>query len=307
MALLICAPDRSNERLAADLAKRLPGVDVRIWPDVGEPTDIEFAVLWKHPKGLIQDLPNLKAISSLGAGIEHLVSDPDIPATLPIGRLAGPKLATDMATWLVGQVIAHWRDFSRFKDHQANKQWQPWAPMGQARVGVLGMGAMGTRTAKAFQALGFEVGGYSISGHGPESVTMHTGPQGLMTLAAQSDYLICLLPLTEKTHGILNKSLMANMPHGSVLINVGRGAHLVEPDLLQALELGRPAHAILDVFATEPLPKDHAFWAHPQITLSPHCAALTDSAEAADLAAQSYQNVMAGQPPLGQVKLSAGY
>lgn len=307
MALLICAPDRSNERLAADLAKRLPGVDVRIWPDFGDPTDIEFALLWKHPKGLIQDLPNLKAISSLGAGIEHLLNDPDIPATLPFGRLAGPKLATDMATWLVGQVIAHWRDFARFKDHQANKQWQPWAPMGQARVGVLGMGAMGTQTAKAFQALGFEVGGYSISGHGPESVTMHTGPQGLVTLAAQSDYLICLLPLTEKTHGILNKSLMTNMPHGSVLINVGRGAHLVEPDLLQALELGRPAHAILDVFATEPLPKDHAFWAHPKITLSPHCAALTDPAEAADLAAQSYQNVMAGQPPLGHVKLSAGY
>ncbi|HEY7907080.1 MAG TPA: glyoxylate/hydroxypyruvate reductase A [Wenzhouxiangella sp.] len=307
MALLICAPDRSNERLASDLAKRLPGVDVRIWPDVGEPTDIEFALLWKHPKGLVQTLPNLKAISSLGAGIEHLVSDPDIPATLPLGRLAGPKLAMDMATWLVGQVIAHWRDFARFKTHQANKQWQPWAPTEQASVGILGMGAMGAQTAKAFQALGFEVGGYSISGHGPESVTMHTGAQGLMTLAAQSDYLICLLPLTKKTHGILNQSLMASMRHGSVLINVGRGAHLVESDLLQALEVGRPAHAILDVFATEPLPKDHAFWAHPQITLSPHCAALTDPTEAADLAAQSYQNVMAGQAPLGQVKLNEGY
>lgn len=307
MALLICAPDRSNERLGADLAKRLPGVDVRIWPDVGEPTDIEFALLWKHPKGLVQTLPNLKAISSLGAGIEHLIRDPDIPANLPIGRLAGPKLAADMATWLVGQVVAHWRDFARFKNQQANKQWQPWAPAGQASVGILGMGAMGAQAAKAFQALGFEVGGYSISGHGPKSVTMHTGPQGLMALAAQSDYLICLLPLTEKTHGILNKSLMAHMPPGSVLINVGRGAHLVESDLLEALELGHPEHAILDVFVTEPLPKDHPFWAHPKITLSPHCAALTDPAEAADLAAQSYQNVMTGKPPLGQVKLSAGY
>jgi len=307
VALLICAPDRSNERLAADLKKRLPDVDIRIWPEVGEPADIEFAVLWKHPEGLVQTLPNLKAISSLGAGIEHLVNDPGIPKTLPIGRLAGPKLATDMATWLVGQVIAHWRDFNRFEKQQRAKEWQPWAPTDQPRVGILGMGAMGRQTAQAFQALGFEVGGYSATGQGPDSIQMHTGEPGLMALASRSDYLICLLPLTNETRGILDKTLMANMPPDSVLINVGRGAHLVEADLLEALDLGHPKHAILDVFSTEPLPHDHPFWAHPQITLSPHSAALTDPSEAADLMAQSYRDVMAGKPPLDRVDLSKGY
>ena len=307
MALLICAPDRSNERLAADLKKRLPGVDVRIWPAVGEPTDIEFALLWKHPEGLVQTLPNLKAISSLGAGIEHLVNDPDIPKTLLIGRLAGPKLARDMATWLVGQVISHWPDFNRFDNQQRAKQWQAWAPTKKPRVGILGMGAMGREAAHAFQALGFDVDGYSISGDGPESIQMHTGQTGLMTLASQSDYLICLLPLTDETRGILDKNLMAKMPRDSVLINVGRGAHLVEADLLKALDLGHPKHAILDVFSTEPLPQDHPFWTHPQIRVSPHSAALTDPSEAADLVAQSYRDVMAGKPPLGRVDLSKGY
>ena len=307
MALLICAPDRSNERLAADLKKRLPDVDVRIWPAVGEPTDIEFALLWKQPEGLVKTLPNLKAISSLGAGIEHLVNDPDIPKTLPIGRLAGPKLAADMATWLLGQVISHWRDFNRFDNQQQAKQWQAWAPTHQPRVGILGMGAMGRQAAHAFQALGFEVGGYSISGDGPESIQMHTGQTGLMMLASQSDYLICLLPLTDETRGILDKTLMGNMSENSVLINVGRGAHLVEADLLEALELGRPKHAILDVFATEPLPQDHPFWTHPNIRVSPHSAALTDPSEAADLVAQSYRDVMAGKPPLGRVDLNKGY
>lgn len=307
MALLICAPDRSNERLAADLKNRLPEVDIRIWPEMGEPADIEFALLWKHPKGLIQTLPNLKAISSLGAGIEHLLSDPDIPKTLPIGRLAGPKLANDMATWLVGQIIAHWRDFNRFGIQQQNRQWEAWAPTNTPHVGILGMGAMGRQTAQAFQALGFEVDGYSMSGAGPKSIQMHTGQTGLMTLASKSDYLICLLPLTDQTRGILDETLMGNMPANSVLINVGRGAHLVEADLLKALDLGRPKHAILDVFSTEPLPQDHPFWTHPQITVSPHSAALTDPSEAADLVAQSYQDVMAGKPPLGRVDLSRGY
>ena len=307
MAILICAPDRANDALAQDLATQLPGVDVRIWPDLGDAGDIDFAVLWKHPPDLVKSLPNLKAISSLGAGIEHLIHDPTIPADMPVGRLAGPKLAQDMATWLIGHIIADWRAFAHFQTNQASQTWAPWAPTRPARVGILGMGHMGQTTARALSTLGFETMGWRSQGEDIEGVTTYRGADGLVTMASSADYLICLLPLTPQTHGILNQDLMACMPEHSVLINVGRGAHLVEKDLIPALARGRPARAILDVFSTEPLPAQHPFWTHPQIAVSPHCAALTDPQEAGELLAASYKRVQAGQAPLGQVDLPKGY
>lgn len=307
MALLICAPDRSNDALAADLQKRLPDTEIRIWPDVGDGKDITFAVLWKHPLGLIQGLPNLRAVSSLGAGIEHLIADPDITHKLPVGRLAGPKLSEDMALWLVGRVLSDWLEFERYRDDQANRYWQPKRPDPKPVIGILGMGNMGRVAAQCFHHLGFKVEGYSLSGRAVANVTMHTGSSGLKEVAQLADYLICLLPLTEKTRDILNRDLMTQMRAGSVLINVGRGAHLNEPDLIEGLALGKPSRAILDVFGQEPLPQDHVFWTHPQIVISPHCAALTDPSEAADLIAKSYAQVMDGNPPLGQVDLNLGY
>lgn len=307
MAILICAPDRSNERLAQDLSTHLPKVDIRIWPDLGDANEIDFAVLWKHPQGLVKSLPKLKAISSLGAGIEHLINDPDIPKDMPVGRLAGPKLAHDMATWLVGRVLADWLDFKYFDQSQQQHQWAPKPPHERPVIGILGMGHMGRAAAEAFLGLGFDVIGWSMRGQGPDGIVTHQGESGLDQVVSTSDYLICLLPLTPHTRGILNARLFSNMPRGSVLINVGRGAHLIEEDLLEALVQQRPAQAILDVFTTEPLPQDHPFWSHPQITVSPHSAALTDPAEAALLLSESYQRVMAGQTPIGLVDLERGY
>jgi len=304
---LICAPDRDNQPLADDLAAHLPGVDIRLWPELGQARDIDFAVLWKHPPGLVASLPNLKAISSLGAGIEHLILDDSIPPSMPVGRLAGPKLAQDMATWLVGHVIADWRDFARFQHQQQRHEWAPWAPHRPARVGILGMGHMGRTTADALNVLGFEVLGWRHQGGEIDGVTVHRGEDGLMAMAADADYLICLLPLTPATRGILNAKLMATMPRHSVLINVGRGAHLIEEDLIEALDQGHLRRAIVDVFETEPLPEDHAFWSHQSITVSPHCAALTRPEEAAELLAQSYVRVQANKTPLGLVDLSQGY
>ena len=307
MALLICAPDRSNQTLVSDLQARLPDVDIRLWPEIGQAEDITFAVLWKHPPNLIGQLPKLKAVTSLGAGIEHLIKDPELTGEIPVGRLAGPKLAENMALWLVGRVISDWLDFHGYHKHQSEGQWQPTAPAPKPSVGILGMGQMGRCTANHFKDLGFKVSGYSLSGQGPDGITMHRGKPGLTDLAGWADYLICLLPLTSQTKHILNAELMSQMKPGSVLINVGRGDHLNEPDLLTSLSEHRPVRAILDVFSTEPLPSDHAFWSHPQITISPHCASLTDPQEAADLIARSYQNVMSGKAPLGLVDINLGY
>ena len=307
MALLIATPDRDATELARHIRERDPTIDVRIWPDSGDLSDITFVLAWKPPDGLFLQLPNLAAISSLGAGVDALTENESIPAGIPIGRLAGPRLAADMAAYLVAVVVGHWKRLPGFIENQKKQRWKPWAPALPPAVGLLGTGQMGQRSAAAFAELGFPVHGFSRSGRGPEGVEMHSGDQGLAEIAGVSDYLVNLLPLTHGTRGILDRSLFAIMKEGSTLINVGRGEHLVEEDLLEALETGRPACAVLDVFRKEPLPPGHPFWRHPRILVTPHCASITLTEEAAELAVESYRRVMAGKPPLGRVDRVRGY
>ncbi|MGY6630215.1 MAG: 2-hydroxyacid dehydrogenase [Wenzhouxiangella sp.] len=307
MALLICASDRDTSRLAARVAAMAPEIDVRNWPDIGQPEDIDFAVLWRQPPGLLAELTGLKAVSSLGAGVEHLVNDADLPAVLPLGRLAGPHLASDMAAYLVAQVLWHWKGLDRFAQQQAERCWKPWTPRHTPTIGLLGFGHLGQACARAFQALDLPVTAWTRRGQPVDGITVHSGTNGLATLAAQADYLICLLPLTDQTRGILNQRLFSAMKPDSVLINVGRGRHLVEDELVTALDQGRPALAILDVFEQEPLPTDHPFWQHPQIRITPHCSAITRSDEAAELIVESYRRVQSGLAPLGLVNRERGY
>jgi glyoxylate/hydroxypyruvate reductase len=307
MALLICAGDRDTRRLATQVASLAPDIEVQNWPELGDPQQIDFAVLWRHPPGLLKSMTGLKAVSSMGAGVEHLLADPDLPTGLPVGRLAGPRLASDMAAYIVAQVLWHWRGLDRFADQQANREWSPWCPKHIPVIGLLGTGQLGVAAARAFQALDLPLQAWSRSGQGPDGVAMHSGHSGLLGVAATADYLVCLLPLTEATHGILNAELFAAMKPGAILINVGRGEHLVEVDLIAALDAGHPGLAILDVFSEEPLPATHPFWQHPAIRLTPHCSAITRIEEAAELIVASYRRVLAGQPPLGQVDRELGY
>jgi glyoxylate/hydroxypyruvate reductase len=301
VALLIVAPDRDTGPLVEEIRSLAPEIEISTWPgsELSEP--IDFAVVWQQPPGLLGRLKGLKAVSSLGAGVEHLLTDPDLPDHVAIGRLAGPRLAANMAAYLVGQVIKDWKRLDQFSRWQAHQQWRPWAPETPPLVGLLGLGAMGSVTATAFQALDIPVAGYTRSGNGPKGLDLYRGEAGLHQLAQQADYLICLLPLTPQTRGILNGRLFSVMKPGSMLINVGRGEHLVEPDLIPALDAGRPARALLDVFTEEPLPEDHRFWTHPAIRITPHCASITLAAEAAELIVASYRQVQSGHPPLGLV------
>lgn len=307
MALLIATPDRDAVELARHIRDQDPSIDLRIWPALGDASEIAFALAWKPPGKLFEQLPNLRAVSSLGAGVDALIDNPAIPHGVAIGRLAGPRLAANMAAYLVATVVAHWKRLPRFFEDQQKRRWRPWAPESPPAVGLLGTGKMGQRSAAAFAALEFPVHGYSRSGRGPEGVVMHSGEQGLAEIAGISDYLINLLPLTNTTRGILARSLFSNMKQGSTLINVGRGEHLVEEDLLEALEAGRPGFAVLDVFRQEPLAEDHPFWKHPRVFVTPHCASITLTVEAAELAVESYRRVLAGKPPLGAVDRERGY
>jgi glyoxylate/hydroxypyruvate reductase len=307
VSLLIAIGDRDTDTLVAAIRAHEEDLDVRVWPELGKPDDIEFAVLWKHPPDLLERLPSLQAVTSYGAGVEHLLNDPALPDQLPVGRLTGPLLASHMAAFLLARVIGHWKGLDRYPKLQREHRWAPWSPVDKPQIGLLGLGRMGSAVARAFQALDFSISGFCRSGEGPTGVKTFSSRQGLLALAAQSDYLICLLPLTDETRGILDAGLFAVMKPGAVLINVGRGDHLVEDDLIPALDAGRPGEVMLDVFSTEPLPHDHPFWDDERIHITPHCASLTSDEEAAGLIVSSYRRVLAGQPPLGVVDRNLGY
>ncbi|MDT8437501.1 MAG: glyoxylate/hydroxypyruvate reductase A [Wenzhouxiangellaceae bacterium] len=306
-ALLICLPDRDGPGFAQRVREHLPKADVRVWPELGDADQIAFAVTWNPPRGLFARLTGLQAVTSMGAGVDALLADPELPRHIALGRLAGPRLAADMAGFLVASILSHWRQLDQFRDNQRLERWQPWAPERSPIIGVLGTGVLGQAAARAFAALAIEVHGCNRSGRsvpGFDSIVPH---KRLSELAGAVDVLINLLPLTPDTTGILNRRLFATMRPDATLVNVGRGAHLVEDDLLAALATGRPAHAILDVFRDEPLPPGHPFWQHPKIRITPHCAAITHPDEAASLAAESYRRVLGGEPPLGRVERQRGY
>ncbi|MGK7296172.1 MAG: 2-hydroxyacid dehydrogenase [Candidatus Wenzhouxiangella sp. M2_3B_020] len=306
MALLVATPGRDGHALAERLREHLPDADIRVWPVIGELGAITFVLAWKPPEGLLSQLPNLRAVSSLGAGADHLLSA-EIPDGVELGRLAGSRLAADMAAYLVGVTAGHWKRLDRMLVAQQERTWPSPSPGSIPTVGLLGTGSMGTATARAFRALEVPVHGWRRSGRPAEDLTVHAGRKGLHRIAGLSDVLINLLPLTDETRDILGAELFAAMRPGSMLINVGRGEHLVESELLEALDAGRPGCAVLDVFREEPLPEAHPFWTHPRILVTPHCAAVTRPDEAAELAAESYRRVMAGKPPIGRVDRRRGY
>lgn len=301
MAILLCAPDRDLHELAAALNDREPALDVRIWPALGAADEITFAVLWKHPPELIRQLPALRAVSSLGAGVDHLLSDPSLPPQLPIGRLAGPRLAYDMAGWVVAQVFWHWRRLDQLAGQQAQRQWQPWAPSRPPHVGLLGFGVMGQACAEALLALGCPVSAWVQRARSHPHVRLHHGHRGLLAMASEVDYLVCLLPSSTATRGLIDAEVLAALPAHAVLINAGRGDQVVDTDLLTALDQGQLALAILDSFQQEPLPAEHPFWVHPKVRISPHCAAITQVEEAAAGIVESYHRLLQGQAPLGHV------
>ncbi len=313
MTLLFVSAADNADAWRAEIAKRLPDLDFRVWPDVGNPADITYALVWKPPAGVLASLPNLKLILSLGAGVEPLLADPTLPAA-PLVRMVAEGLTEDMAAYVVLQVLRWQRQVDAYTAQQRAGVWKQLGhrPASEVRVGILGMGVLGEAAARALTPLGFAVTGWSRS---PKQIggieTVH-GEDGLAALAARSDFLVCLLPLTAETRGILGARLFAALPEGAVVINAARGGHLVEADLLAALDGGRPGGghlggASLDVFAEEPLPPGHPFWTHPKIHVTPHVAGITHPSRSADHVADAIRRAETGQPLLHVVDRTRGY
>jgi glyoxylate/hydroxypyruvate reductase A len=254
-------------------------------------------------------LPNLKLILSLGAGIDHILTDPLPPQRVPIVRLVDPYLTAAMSEYVVLQVLRlHRRDLD-YQEQQRAQTWRelPQQNAGERSVGILGFGEIGRDAARKLHGLGFPVSGWTRGPRRIDGFATYAGAEGLPRLLADAAILVCVLPLTGETDGILNAANFALMPRGAGLVNAGRGGHLVEADLIPALDSGQLSAAALDVFRDEPLPPEHPFWRHPRILVTPHIAGTTNPETAAPIVLDNIRRFEAGGPLLHRVDPGRGY
>jgi glyoxylate/hydroxypyruvate reductase A len=309
MALLFRSSVDSEARWRPQIAGLMPELEVRVWPQVGDPADIDYALVWRPEPGLLASLPNLKLILSLGAGVDHILCDPLLPRDVPIVRLVDPYMTDAMSEYVVLQVLRlHRQDL----DYRAQQQAADWCELEQKnaaerRVGILGAGALGQDAGRKLNGLGFDVALWSRSEKAVGGLRSYAGAAGLPALLGRSEILVCLLPLTLETEGVLNNSTFALLPKGAGLINAARGGHLLEADLLAALASGRLSGAVLDVFREEPLPPSHPFWHHPRIVVTPHVAAATNPPTAASIILDNIRRCEEGRPLLNRVDPAQGY
>ena len=274
------------------------------------PEDVDAAVVANPPAGALAGLPRLRLIQSLWAGVERLLEDPTLPPQVPLARMVDPAMNLAMAETALWATLSLHRGFFTYGRQQRQGQWRqlPQRRADEVEVLVLGQGEMGRGAALAIAGQGYRVSGWSRSAKAAEGrVRSLAGEAELNRALGCCDVLINLLPLTAQTRGLLDARLFAAMPAGAAVVNLARGAHLVESDLLAALDSGQLGHAVLDVFGTEPLPAGHAFWSHEKVTLLPHAAALTDPRSAAAVAAANLRASRDGRPILHRVERDRGY
>ncbi len=261
------------------LQELLPGWDVVSLNDATAPEEIDFAVVWRPRTGDLAGFPNLNAIVSIGAGIDHVLADVELPKDVPIIRTVGQDLTQRMQEYVALHVLRHHRDMPRQLQAQAERDWHSIVvPVASNRkVGVMGLGNLGAAAARVVQQVGFDTRGWSRSAKALEGIDTFIGEAEKDRFLDGCEILVNLLPLTPETEGILDASLFAKLPRGACIINCARGPHLVDDDLLAALATGQIKQATLDVFHQEPLPADHPFWTHPAITVTPHIASRIDA------------------------------
>ena len=309
MALLFISNDDSPVEWHDALSSFDPDLDFRVWPDLGTSSDIEIALVWKHPPGSLAGLPRLKLIQSLGAGVDHILTDPQLPDGVQIARLVDSNLTQQMVEFAVLAVLSRHRRMKQLQFAQTQGLWnviQP-VPTHHSRVGMLGFGKIGQEIGNALIRLGFPVTAWTRTARQDSVIICQSGKNGLVTVLHNSDFLICLLPFTEETKNILNADTFAILPKDAYVINMARGGHIAESDLLSAIESGHLSGAWLDVFSEEPLPSDHLFWKHPKVIVTPHLAGLTVASSAAEQVIKNLELVQDGKAPNNAVNLQRGY
>ena len=279
-------------------ARSLPQIELVAYQPGQDLAGIQYLLMWRPVPGLAAGMPDLKAIFCFGAGVDRLLASSDIPVQIPIVRMVEPGLTRGMSEYVLWQTLRHHRRIWELEEAEAEGRWAPhWYPAAWERpVGILGLGELGVAAAEKLIEFGFPVRGWSRQRKQHAGIESFAGPEELPAFLKDLEILICLLPLTEATRGILNAGLFSKLKPGASLINVGRGPHLVEADLLEALASGQLLAASLDVFAKEPLPAEHPFWRHPRIFMTPHNASDTDPAGGLGEIARQIGRSLAGQP-----------
>ncbi len=281
MSIAVIVTDRNTDLLCQLIQAQLPEVNIQQWPAIRAPEAVRMAVLWKHPPGVTQDMSNLKCVVSMGAGLDHIIADTTIAEDIKYHRIVTNALKQNMAQYVLQHILNDHRHQKDYQKQQTQKHWQV-LENGEniPVVGLLGLGELGCFVADRCAELGLRIMAWTAKQTHPEYPCFH-GKSGLRLVCQASQYLVVLLPLNDDTFGIINKETLSWCGSDTVLIQVGRGAHVVEADLKSALDLGVIKHAVLDVFNEEPLPTNHPFWEHEKITITPHCSARSDIKESA--------------------------
>jgi glyoxylate/hydroxypyruvate reductase A len=301
--------DGQRGRQWAEIFRReAPEIDFRLWPEIGNANEARYLAAWVPPADLGTRFPNLELLFSTGAGVDQF-DFTALPPQLPLVRLVEPGIVQGMVEYVTHAVLDLHRDMPAYRRAQQCRQWQP-IPVRTAAeccVGVLGLGSLGQAVLAQLVALGFDTAGWSRSRHEVPGVHCHAGVGELDAFLARTQIVVCLLPLTDATRGLLNAALFARLPRGASLVHVGRGPQLASADLLRALDAGQLAEAVLDVTDPEPLPDADPLWSHPRVRITPHIASMTQPQTAARVVIDNLRRHARGEPLVGLVDRAHGY
>lgn len=308
MTLLFKVEDARGAAWKALFNAHAPDIEVRLWPDIGDPSDIRYFAAWQPPQDLQTRFPNLEVVFATSAGVDQFDLSA-LPNSIEVVRMLDPGIARGIVEYVCFAVLSLHRDMPLYLDQQRTRQWQtkPLVAAHHRRIGIMGLGNLGMAALQGLRPFGFALSGWARSEKHIEGVQCFAGDDQLAPFLSQCDILICLLPLTAQTQGILNARTLGWLPHGACLINLGRGAHLIEADLLGALDSGQIRHAIVDVLNDEPPTQNHRFWNHPGIWLTPHIGAMTSPDSAFEVLLANIRKHQCGAPMQGVIARDEGY
>ena len=308
MTVIIIAQPQDQYAWHGPIQALIPGIEILRWPDIGDPNAVEVAVVHKAEPGVLGQFPNLKALIGMWAGVEHILERPDLPE-VPIARMVDPLIARDIGHYVVLHTLSHFRSMPLIRANQHTRTWQHVEPPPVSfSVGIMGLGMIGEAAASMLLDLGFAVRGWTRTKRpGCGDSELFFGRDGLEPFLSGTQVCACTLPLTPETEGILDATTLAKLPRGAYLINAGRGGHVVEDDLLAALDSGHLAGAALDVFHEEPPAANSPFWDHPLVTMTPHNAADPRPTSVAPAVANNIRRALSGEAMTNLVDRGRGY
>ena len=312
MSIVLASTDfwEDMEVWSNGLQKAMPEMDIKVYPDDGDVNEVEFAVVWKHPRGILKKYPNLKAILSLGAGVDHIISDPDLPEGLPIIRLVDKKLTHEMCLHALHWVLHFHSDQYLYRSQQLKRQWiqQSSIQTEDRTIGIMGLGNIGRSIGELLVTQSFNVIGWGANQKSSlTDIKYYYGQDQLSDFLGRTNILINVLPLTSDTTNIITKKELSLLPKDSFIINIGRGGIINEDDLLTLLSEGHIKAAALDVFTQEPLPENNSLWDHPSVYITPHIAGQSNPNSAGQTISENIHRIQKGELPYPIYSKTNGY